>query len=134
MTSGLWQRYEKIEAAYKAPHGGPSPPNTLPWAIWTADGSEYLEKYDAVCDFDGVVDIAHVRWATMNAITAIDLCAATLGRMFCGHTGLKELDLRAFDRRVNRRRPNRTRGGALSGVLKWICRAPVHSSPPTADE
>ena len=27
------------------------------------------------------VDISHVRWATGNAITAIDLCAATMGRL-----------------------------------------------------
>jgi hypothetical protein len=28
-----------------------------------------------------LVDISHVRWATGNAITAIDLCAATMGRV-----------------------------------------------------
>jgi hypothetical protein len=34
-----------------------------------------------------VVDIAHVRWAAATAITALDLCAAALGRLYCGMSG-----------------------------------------------
>lgn len=34
-----------------------------------------------------VVDVAHVRWAATTAITALDLCAAALGRLYCGISG-----------------------------------------------
>ena len=70
----------------------------------------------------------------MNAITAIDLCAATMGRLFCDHTGTKELDLRDFDRKSNRGKQDQARGGVLSAVMKWICRKPTENSPPSADE
>ncbi|MDP9183748.1 MAG: hypothetical protein M3P04_13350, partial [Actinomycetota bacterium] len=48
------------------------------------------------------MDISHVRWATSNAITALDLCAATLGTLFCGNTGGHELSLRSFDPNIPR--------------------------------
>lgn len=38
--------------------------------------SDHLEKLDDRSPVDGVIDISYVRWATANAITAIDLCAA----------------------------------------------------------
>jgi hypothetical protein len=44
-----------------------------------------------------VADVAHARWATGACITALDLCAAGLGRSFCGHAGQRELDLTDFD-------------------------------------
>ena len=119
-------------------------PITFIWAVWTAEGSDYLEKLDARVYPSGsvqpgapspdLVDIWHARWATTNAITAIDLCAATMGRLFCGHTGTKELDLRAFDRKSNRGRRDRTPWDALSGVMKWVCREPGGNSPLSADE
>lgn len=34
-----------------------------------------------------VIDMAHVRWAASSAITALDLCASALGRLYCGITG-----------------------------------------------
>lgn len=78
----------------------PPLPGTFIWATWTAAGSDHLQRLDAISPVDdGLIDISHVRWATMNAITAIDLCAATMGRVFCDHTAKKELDLRAFDRK-----------------------------------
>ena len=71
-----------------------TPPNSFIWAVWTAEGSDYLEKLDdnvGGCvppggPNPGLVDISHVRWATANAITAIDLCAATMGRQFWSTT------------------------------------------------
>lgn len=43
-----------------------------------------------------VVDHAHARWAVGTAITALDLCAAALGRLLAGYptTSGHELDLR----------------------------------------
>src|SRR5687767_8239887 len=66
----------------------------LTWAMWAAEDVEYLDKVDQRA-FGGprrilyghhpdVVDLAHVRWAAGSAVTAIDLCAAVLGRKYCG--------------------------------------------------
>ena len=49
-----------------------------------------------------VVDVAHARWATGSCITAIDLCAAALGRAYCGHTAQREVDLADFRKRSRR--------------------------------
>ena len=53
-----------------------------------------------------VVDLAHARWATGTAVTALDLCASAIGRALCKHQGKTELDLGDFDqttRRSNRK-------------------------------
>ena len=81
-------------------------PGTFMWEVWTAEGSDYLEALDARSPgrpvhtgspHPDLIDISHVRWATGNAITSIDLCAATLGRLFCRNTGRHEFSLRSFD-------------------------------------
>lgn len=135
MAPHLWPRDPaEVSRAFAARHGA-EPHGTFIWATCAAAGSDYLEKLDARDPAGSdLIDISHVRWATMNALTAIDLCAAMMGRQFCGHTGNNELDLRDFDPKVNRGRRDRTRCGALSGVLKWICREPAKNSTPTANE
>jgi hypothetical protein len=104
----LWPRDPgEVSRDYRLRHGA-DPPQTLQWAVWAAEGTDYLEKLDAghpggdslvpPCGFKpDMVDMAHVRWATGNAITAIDLCAATIGRLFCGPIHGNELSLRSFD-------------------------------------
>jgi hypothetical protein len=126
----------QVDTSYKKRHSTePTLPNSFIWATWTAAGSEYLQTLDAAAPFDdSVLDISHVRWATMNAITAIDLCAATMGRLFCDHTGTNELDLRRFDRKSNRGKRGQTHGGVLSAVMQWVGRKHAVNSPPSADE
>jgi len=64
-------------------------------AFWTTQSLWYLDDIDGPTqarfpapingEHDAhVVDIAHVRWAATSAITALDLCAASLGLAFCG--------------------------------------------------
>jgi len=89
------------------------------WAVWTAEGSDYLEKLDDVAfsgggawpvdPHNGLVDISHARWATGNAITAIDLCAGTIGQLFCPRRDGKEWDLRDFNQRQRKRKRRRYR-------------------------
>ncbi len=89
MTPQLWSPDPAtVSQDFAARHGAGTLPNTFIWAVWTAEGSDYLEKLDAGYLVGPVppgapradlVDISHVRWATGNAITAIDLCAATIG-------------------------------------------------------
>jgi hypothetical protein len=75
------------------------------WAAWAVEGLGYLDDLDQQevsypapvgSHNSEVVDINHVRWATGNAITALDLCAATLGRLYCPSGSAHELDLRDF--------------------------------------
>jgi ketosteroid isomerase-like protein len=57
-------------------------------AALLADLDEHLVPRDAATDVLRhawqVVDMAHVRWAAGSGITALDLCAAALGRLYCG--------------------------------------------------
>ena len=71
----------------------------LLWAAWTVEGLDYLADIDAALPPSRhrhnheAVDLAHARWATVDAATAIDLCAAALGRMHRGYPkGSFEMD------------------------------------------
>jgi glutathione S-transferase len=45
--------------------------------------------------------LAHARWAVGDAITAVDLCAAALGRLFAKYPqGTREMDLRSAERQL----------------------------------
>jgi hypothetical protein len=80
----------------------------LHWAVWAADGMHYLLELDDRAFGSGEpdlmgharesVDLAHVRWASASAITALDLCAATLGRLRCPTWPGNECSLRDFDK------------------------------------
>src|SRR6266481_6554674 len=87
-------------------HRNPDAGALLLWAAWCIDCLYYLDDVDYAYDSSHravgghqpqVVDIAHARWATGTCITALDLCAAALGRTFCGHNGPYELALRHFN-------------------------------------
>lgn len=78
----------------------------LSFAIECMDGSHYLVDLDehlvssdAATDVLGhhwqVVDMAHVRWPTGTAISALDLCAAALGRLYCGISGDWDLSVKS---------------------------------------
>lgn len=76
------------------------------WAVWSAEGLCFLDDQDATLQVNyptfvnghhpDVIDIAHARWATGTSITALDLCAAALGRHYCGVNREPDLDLRRF--------------------------------------
>jgi len=73
-----------------------------------------------ICDHVAdVVDVAHARWATGTCITALDLCAAALGRVFCTHTGPRELDIGDFDLRTSKRAA-RLRANLPAQARQWI--------------
>lgn len=83
-------------------HSNPNAGALFAWAVSTVDSLYYLDDLDRNFDISGipiarhrpdVVDVAHARWATSTAITSLDLCAAGLGRTFCGHIGQHELDI-----------------------------------------
>lgn len=91
---------------FEVRHQNPASGALFAWAAWTVDSLHYLDDIDRAYDAShapvgghrpDVVDVAHARWATGTCITALDLCAAGLGRAFCGHSGARELDLAHFD-------------------------------------
>ena len=91
---------------FEAKHEDPRAGALFLWAAWAVDSLHYLDDIDRAFDRSpdsafgrspDVVDVSHARWATATCMTALDLCAAALGRAFCGHTGTHELDLGDFD-------------------------------------
>ena len=95
------ERTELIQQ-FETRHQSPDSAALLSWAAWAVDSLHYLDDIDLAYDTSpetigdhdpAVVDVAHARWATTTSITAVDLCAAALGRAFCQHENEKELDL-----------------------------------------
>src|SRR5687768_12483399 len=102
--------------AFEARHAQREAGALLVWAAWSVDCLHYLDDVDGEYDRSrtvrgghrpDVVDIAHVRWATGTCITALDLCAAGLGRTFCRQTSARELALPDFDPNPPANRRNR---------------------------
>lgn len=101
------------------------------WATWTVEGLHYLDeldklhrqKYSASATHPpDIVNIAHARWATSSAITALDLCAAALGRECCGWTGGRELDLRDFDPANKNKNVPLRRADLATVAIEWVDR------------
>jgi hypothetical protein len=91
--------------SFEARRGTPEAGALFVWAVRTVESLHYLDDMDHVYNtsftvINGhsheVLDVAHARWATSTCITALDLCAAGLGRSFCGHTSQHELNLIDF--------------------------------------
>lgn len=110
-------------------HGLANHSGLLLHGVWAVDSLHYLAELDAQDDLsnDRVsgyppdrVDVAHVRWATGTCITALDLCAAGLGRILCGHTAMKELAV--FDFSSKAKHKIDYRGMLPAPVLDWLDR------------
>jgi hypothetical protein len=99
------------------------------WATWTVEGLHYLgdlNDHHHASSLPGpnhspdIVNIAHVRWATASAITALDLCAAALGREFCPSLTARERDLRDFDVSSSNRKLPVWRSALSLRALAWV--------------
>jgi len=101
------------------------------WAVWTIDSLHYLDDVDRSYDRShqavgghrpDVVDVAHARWSTSTCVTAIDLCAAGLGRAFCGNQGTNEFDLGGLVSVTGSRRAAREsrRAAVPQLALTWL--------------
>ena len=107
--------------AFEARHGDAEAGALLLSAVLSVDALHYLGDVDALDDLSQetinghaphVVDVAHARWATGTCCTALDLCAASLGRVFCPTKGPKERALASFvnDQALLARLPVSARG------------------------
>lgn len=118
--------------AFEARRNGGSAGALFAWAAWTVDSLHYLADVDLAFDSTRtslgdyphyVIDVAHARWATSGCITALDLCAAGLGRCFCGQMGAHELSLHDVDPANNSNRASSRRARLPSAALRWVSEA-----------
>lgn len=118
-----------IIAAFEGRHASPEAGALLMWAVSAVDALYYLADVDAFYDSSrsvlgthrpDVIDVAHARWAAGTSITALDLCAAALGRAICKHRGSNELDLRSFDPTYSSKRQQELYSKLPSAVTQWL--------------
>lgn len=87
---------------------------------YLADLDDHLVPRDAATNVLShgwqAVDMAHARWAAGSAITALDLCAAALGRLYCGISG----DRRDLSVESVRDKHWETLTTALGNPSRWI--------------
>ncbi len=115
-------------------HQNPASGALFFWAVWAVDSLHYLDDIDRTYDTTpttiadhrpDVVDVAHARWATATSITALDLCAAGLGRAFCQHQRKNDLALKKFAPNTP---SNQARRAKLPPTArKWV--DAVHADP-----
>jgi hypothetical protein len=119
----------KVVVQFEERHRNPESGALLMFAVWAVDSPYYLGDVDRELDpsqatigdhVADVVDVAHARWATGTCITALDLCAAALGRAFCAHIGARELDIGSFDPERALKRAARRRASLPAQARLWI--------------
>ena len=118
-----------IIAAFEVRYAAPEAGALLMWAVSAVDALYYLADVDASYDAIGsvtgmhhpdVIDIAHARWAVGTAMTALDLCAAALGRAICKHSGHSELDLGSFVSTRHSKRQKALLSMLPSAAAQWL--------------
>ena len=128
MANMSWTKHpDTVAQDYDVRHGRNLSSSLFRWATFVVEELYYLDNLDSDWNNDlnptsshhpDVIDMAHGRWATGSAITALDLCAAALGRQYCNRTGHYELDLRGFDRRTKQTLARR--GTIPASALAWV--------------
>jgi hypothetical protein len=119
------QLVRSFETKYANPVAGA----LFAWAARCVDSLHYLDDIDIDYDIGhsvvgghnpDIVDVSHARWATATSITALDLCAAGLGRAFCSNSSDRELAMPDFDPSRSFIRSNSLRGSLPGTVCKWV--------------
>jgi hypothetical protein len=106
MPSHKWsQEPGDVIAAFEKKYCKPDGTALLAWAFMCCDTLYYLDHLDSAPTLysansftfhQDFVDIAHARWATVTAITALDVAFAGLARTLGRYHGNLELDLRDY--------------------------------------
>lgn len=131
MPEQIWPKPPiEIVKSFEARSKGRGPIGALIiWAVWGVESLHYLDDLDQEyhCSTQNnslhhpnVKDIAHVRWATVTAISTLDLCAASLGREFCAWNKTRELDLRDFYQLSNSEKKYKHRAMLPTTAISWI--------------
>ena len=117
----------QIIQQFESRHGAPKLGGLLRFALAGVNSLYYLDDLDKTYDCSreaigghphDVIDVAHCRWATGTCITALDLCAASLGAAFCNHKEDRELSIADFGPKARHGESLRARLPATA--LKWI--------------
>ena len=118
---------------FETRYGNPAAGGLFGWAASTVESLYYLDDIDA--DYDqsretihghprDVVDVAHARWAAGTCMTALDLCAAGLGHVFCGHDKPRELDLGHFapnpEEKQRKQQNDQRRAQLPAAAQQWV--------------
>ena len=118
-----------VISAFEKRHAQPDSGALLAWAALSVDSVHYLadidKEFEARPEIAGdhspdIADVAHARWATGTCITSLDLCAAALGRTFCGHTSARELALADFDPSKSPKRASALLAKLPASARDWI--------------
>lgn len=130
MPMSKWQSAPITAIAdFERRHKHPEAGALLQWAFSSSESLDYLatldEEYEANRVIPGnhapdVVDVAHMRWASVTCITALDLCAAGLGRALGKHQGPRELDLRNLVRNNGNKKMLAIRDAMPPAASTWI--------------
>jgi len=119
----------KAIQAFEGKHASLQAGALFVWAVAATESLHYLDDLDKTYGTShtvvgshrpDVVDVAHARWATSTCITALDLCAAGLGRAFCKHGGQREPDLGWFDSARQLKRIVVWRAHLPASILQWV--------------
>jgi hypothetical protein len=125
----------KVIHEFEVRHPDPEAGALFSFAVAGIDSLCYLDDLDQEYDRSrkpvgsyphDVIDVAHCRWATGTCFTALDLCAAGLGRIFCGNRGPRELSITHFDPGscsydpVRLERCEKRRSRLPADALNWI--------------
>jgi hypothetical protein len=130
MTAYRWpSNPTQVVSDFETRHQDPEASALLLFAVWAVDSLYYLGYLDQALDPSqatvrghsaDVVDVAHARWAATTCITAVDLCAAGLGRALCGHRKRLELALGDFDLKRKPKRAAHLRANLQKQAQQWI--------------
>lgn len=110
--------------------GRPGAEALVVWSTWIVDSLHYLvalnrQTFAASPGLLGfhpdTVELAHVRWAVGSAITALDLCAAAIARVyFAGEARSdREHDLRSFDTAVGDDARRQRTAAKMDALPSW---------------
>ena len=113
--------------AFEARFSNPSAGALIMWGTRCVDTLHYLDDLDQALSETppyghnlDLVDVAHARWAAGTSITALDLCAAALGRVFCHNSARNEFALVAFDPSTRDQRVARRRSELPASLIDWV--------------
>jgi hypothetical protein len=118
----------RVISQFESRHRKPEAGALLAFAVWAVDSLYYLGDLDQELDPSqamagehsaDVIDVAHARWAVTTCITALDLCAAALGRVSCGHHK-RELALSDFNLKGDVQRKQHLRANLREQARQWI--------------
>jgi hypothetical protein len=121
--------YSQLVLDFQKRHDSSEAGALLNWAASCVESLHYLCDLDAAhtatrggngTHHSDLIDVTHARWATGTSMSALDLCAAGLGRIFCGTSGDFELGISSFKTAVPPKKKMAPRDKLPAAALAWV--------------